>query len=68
MSAESKLRWQDILAGIEDVDCELNRAVHIEEHPDDTLLARTSKVILKTREKLANSLIDLKSTCLVNQR
>ena len=68
MSVESKLRSQDILAGIEDVGYELNRAVHIEERPDDTLLARTSKVILKTREKLANSLIDLKSTCLVNQR
>ena len=68
MSVESELRLQDILAGIEDVGYELNRAVHIEERPDDILPARTSKVILKTREKLANSLIDLKSTCLVNQR
>ena len=47
---------------------ELNRAVHIEERLDDTLPVRTSKVILKTRERLANSLTDLKPTCLVNQR
>ena len=68
MSVESKLRLRDILAGVEDVGYELNRAVHIEERPDDILPARTSKVILKTKERLANSLTDLKPTCLVNQR